>query len=223
MEAARSQGNLDVRLRAIEPLWRLWEDGTVAGLRQRLIKHLRHKYRLPDDFAEDVVGEAFDHAVRQITEGKVIRNYGAWFYKVVGRCAAKRIDEQRALRQLRDNPGRVFQAAPPTEDELANLERTRETLRERALAHAAELAPCVGTGQVRDVFDLFLEAARNEIVDGVPEAIAETLDIPVRQATTLIHRALNRLSAEAKRRGVLLTEEVDPNCLTPSESQQGED
>ena len=83
------------------------------------------------------------------------------------------------------------------------------------------MAPHVGTGQVREVFDLFLEAVRNDVVDDVPDLIADTLAIPVPQVRTLIHRALTRLRNEAIKRGITLPPVVNPT--NPHEPEETND
>ena len=209
-------------LPALEPLWELWEDGTVAGLRRRLINRVKHKFSLPVEFAEDVVGDAFDLAVRTVSEGKEIRNLGAWFYRVVDRCASKRIRHAQMVERQVEGSAPTMQAVPMTFEQRAEIEQRDEVLLAKALSHATEMAPCVGTGQVRDVYDLFLEAVRNDLVDGVPEWIAETLGISVRQVRTLIHRALTRLKAEATRQGVVLPEPIDPTRHQPYHDKWGD-
>lgn len=189
---------------ALEPLWELWEDGTVAGLRHRLVNRVKHRHRFPESVADEIVEEAFDQAVRALSKGQRIVNLGAWFYKVVDRCASKRIGESRVLAHNGKDIARAFQSVPVTPREMLENEHRKQVLRDLALSHAASLAPHVGTGQVRDVFDVFLDAARNDLVDGVPAMISETLDIPLPQVRALIDRALRRLRKAAAAQGISL-------------------
>lgn len=204
MEEQGTRDGRDRAIDALESLWELWENGTVAGLRHRLVNRVCRKHRLPMAVAEEIVGEAFDYAVRALSEGKAIANLGAWFYRVVDRCAGKRLDELRVLQDAPNDIGETLQSVPVTDEEMVENELRAQRLRDLALSHAANLAHCVGTGQIRDVFDLFLEAARNEFADGVPEMIADTLSIPVPQVRTLIHRALQRLKKAAADVGISL-------------------
>lgn len=204
MEAKGTRKGQGRDLSALDPLWELWADGTVAGLRHRLVNRVKHKHRFPESLADEIVGEAFDHAVRALSEGTRIVNLGAWFYKVVDRRASKRFGESRVLDDNGEDIALALQSVPVTPQEMQANEVRKQELRDLALSHAANLAPRVGTGQVRDVFDLFLEAARNDLVDGVPDMIAETLGIPVPQVRTLIDRALRRLRIAAADLGIAL-------------------
>ena len=80
----------------LQQLWDLWHNGTVDGLRRRLAAYVRRTFPFASrasEFADDVVSETFDSAVRVLSEGGVIRRVDAWFYKTARLIAFKRIKE----------------------------------------------------------------------------------------------------------------------------------
>lgn len=86
-----------------------------------------------------------------------------------------------------------------------------ENLIQEACEIAEKLLPRIGTGQVRNVMDLFLKAIKSDMMDYQPKDIAEVLGIGEPQARTLLHRGLTRLNKEAEKDGVTLPSWYDPD------------
>lgn len=197
----------------LQQLWDLWHDGTVDGLRRRLAAYVRRTFPFASresEFADDIVSEAFDSAVRVLSEERVIRRVDAWFYKVVHLIAFKRIQEAETIHERGQDVTVALHPDLPDASAIAERDARRTELVERALAHATGLLPRVGTGQVREVMELFLDAVRQDVPDFPPAAIADTLDISEAQARTLLHRGLGRLRREAEREGLTLPDGFEP-------------
>ena len=202
----------------LRPLWTIWADGSVDGLRKKLIAYVRRKFPYAsrgNEFAEDVVGEAFDSAVRVLSKGRTIHYFAAWFYKTVRLIAAKRIEHASILHEHGREVAAALHPGLRKDVILEEHEQRDAAFLEKALEHATDLAPRIGTGQVREVMNLFLEAIRNDVVDFPPARIAEILGISEPQARTLLHRGLNRLRREAEREGINLPSEFDPEAHEP--------
>lgn len=202
----------------LQQLWAPWANQTVDGLRQRLVKHVRHSFpsfSADTDFADDVVAEAFDSAVSVLSSGRYIRSPDAWFYKAVRRIGGRRLREAELLRERGHDVVSALCPSPSDATAVAERDTHRTELLDRALTHAASLLPGVGTGQVREVMELFLEAVRADLPDYPPSAIADTLEISEPQARTLLHRGLTRLRREAEREGLTLPNGLDPEPHEP--------
>ena len=197
----------------LQQLWDLWRNGIVDGLTRRLTAYVRRTFPYASrasEFADDVVSETFDSAVRVLSKGGVIRRVDAWFYKTAHLIAFKRIKEAEALHERGQDIASALCPSPSDASAIAERDARRTELVARALTHATGLLPKVGTGQVREVMDLFLEAIRQGVPDYPPAAIADTLGISEAQARTLLHRGLARLRREAEREGLTLTDGFDP-------------
>lgn len=197
----------------LQQLWDLWRDGTVDGLRRRLATHVRRTFPFASResvFADDIVSEAFDSAVRVLSSGGTIRRVDAWFYKTARLIASKRIQEAETLQERGEDVAFALRPAPSDASVVAERDAHRTELVAQALAHATGLLPKIGTGQVRDVMELFLDAVRQDVPDFPPAAIADTLGISEAQARTLLHRGLGRLRREAERQGLTLPDGFDP-------------
>lgn len=205
----------------LSPLWEVWSDGSADGLRCRLVKYVKRKFPSvahEREFAHDVIVEAFDSAVEAMSRGGSIRNFPAWFYSTVRLIAAKRLRQAELLVERGSDIGAALHPNPSDPSRLAERQRQDErdeALLGRALAHAVELLPQVGTGQVRAVMEIFLEAVREGLPDYPPSTIAEALGIPVASARTLLHRGLTRLRQEAERKGIALPTDLDPETHEP--------
>ncbi len=197
----------------LQQLWDLWHNGTVDGLRRRLTAYVRRTFPFAareSEFADDIVSETFDSAVQVLSEGGVIRRVDAWFYKTARLISSKRIKEAETLHERGED---VVAALCPTLSDasaVAEQDAHHTELVARALVHATRLLPKIGTGQVRDVMALFLEAVRHGVADYTPVDIADSLGISGAQARTLLHRGLARLRREAEREGLTLPEGFDP-------------
>lgn len=199
-------------------LWALWADQTVDGLRQCLVRHVRHSFpsfSRATDFADDVVAEAFDSAVSVLSSGGQIRSPEAWFYKTVRHIGGRRLREAEVLRERGHDVVSALCPSPSDDTAVAVRDAHRTELVDRALTHAIGLLPKVGTGQVREVMELFLEAVRSDLPDYPPSAIADTLGVSEPQARTLLHRGLTRLRREAEREGLTLPDGFDPEPHDP--------
>ena len=199
-------------------LWEAWTDGTVDGLRRRLIRHLRRKFPTvarDDDTADSIVSQALDSAIQVIRNGTNIRSIPLWFYKTVRRMAAKHLREAELLVE-RGFDIRSALHPDPADTAYEELERREEYLLAQALNYAERLLPrVVGTGQLKDVMDLFMEAVRKGIPDYSPSEISDVLGISEAAARTLLHRGLDRLRGEARREGIELPSELDPENHEP--------
>ena len=197
----------------LKALWDLWADRSIDGLKHRLVAYVRRKFPFAsyhaDEFAEDVVSAAFDSAVSSVSGGSRIPNFRAWFYKTVRLIASKRIKNASFEREHEEDILQALHSDSAKSWSLEEREKQEEELLRLALDHARRLLPEVGTGQVRDVMDLFLEAIQNDVVDYQPAAVADTLGITEPQARTLLHRGLGRLRRAAERDGVVLPSEFD--------------
>ena len=197
----------------LKALWDLWADRSIDGLKHRLVGYVRRKFPFAsyhaDEFAEDVVSAAFDSALSSVSRGSRIPNFRAWFYKTVRLIASKRIQDASFEREHEEDILRALHSGSARSWSLEEREKREADLLRLALDHARRLLPQVGTGQVRDVMDLFLEAIENDVVDYQPAAVADTLGITVPQARTLLHRGLGRLRRAAERDGVVLPPEFD--------------
>ena len=197
----------------LQQLWALLADRTVDGLRQRLVRHVRHSFPSfsgATDFADDVVAEAFDSAVSVLSSGGQIRSPDAWFYKTVRHIGGRRLRDAEVLRERGHDIVSALCPSPSDDTPVAERDAHRIELVDRALTHAIGLLPKVGTGQVREVMELFLEAVRADLHDYPPSAIADTLGVSEPQARTLLHRGLTRLRHEAEREGLILPDALDP-------------
>ena len=196
----------------LQQLWDLFADRTVDGLWRRLVTHARRRFPSfsgATDFADDVVGEAFDSGVSVLSSGGRIRSPAAWFHKTVERIGAQRLRDAEVLRQRGHDLVSALCPDQPDASVLAELDAQRTRLLADALAHANRLLPRIGKGQVLAVMELFLEAVEADLPDYPPSAIADTLGIPEAQARTLLHRGLARLRREAQREGVTLPSRFD--------------
>ena len=197
----------------LQQLWDLWRNGTVDGLRRRLTTYVRRTFPYASrasEFADDIVSETFDSAVRVLSEGGVIRRVDAWFYKTARLIAFKRIKEAETLHERGQDVASALCPSPSDASAIAERDARRTEFVARALTHATGLLPKVGTGQVREVMELFLDAVRQGVPDYPPAAIANTLGISEAQARTLLHRGLARLRREAERVGLTLPNGFDP-------------
>ncbi len=202
----------------LQQLWDIWADRTVDGLRQRLVRHIRRRFPSfsgATDFADDVGAEAFDSAVSVLSSGRRIRSPDAWFYKAVRRIGGRRLRDAEALRERGHDLVSALCPSPSDDTAVAERDAHRTELVDRTLTHATGLLPKVGTGQVREVVELFLEAVRADLPDYPPSAIADTLGVSEPQARTLLHRGLTRLRREAEREGLALPDGFDPKPHEP--------
>ena len=200
-------------------LWEVWRDGTVEGLRRRLIRYLRRKFPTvarDDDTADDIITQAFDSAIQVISNGKKIELIPSWFHKTVHRMAAKRLREAELLVE-RGVDIRSALHPDPADATYMEQERREEYLLAQALDHAERLLPrVVGTGQLKDVMDIFMEAVRKGLPDCSPSEISDVLEISKEVARELLRRGLNRLRREAGKEGIELPPELDPENHEPS-------
>lgn len=197
----------------LQQLWGIWRNGMVDGLRGRLIGYVRRTFPFASresEFADDIVSEAFDSAVRVLSDGGQIRCVDAWFYKTTRLIASKRIKEAEILQSSGQDVVPALCSRSSDDSGIAEQDAHRTDLVARALLHATGLLPKVGTGQVRKVMELFLDAVRQGVPDYPPAAIADTLGLSEAQARTLLHRGLTRLRRAAEREGLTLSEGFDP-------------
>ena len=196
-------------LRELDPLWDLWADGSAAGIRQRLLRYVQGKFPwFSLDMAEEAVADAADRTVRSLRSGKKIRRLRSWLYKVAYKAACDRADGLKVVAERSGHVEAWQREARATDEELAARERRHSAVRE-ALEHARRLLPELGTGQVRDVMEVFLEAVANGVPDFPPARIAEAVGINEDSARVLLHRGLQRLRARAEKEGIRL-----PDVLT---------
>ena len=196
----------------------MWGDGLVDGLRRELMCYVRRKLPFESqqaEFAESVTAEAFDRLLEAVSKGRGIANPRAWLYKVVWHVAQKRLQLAESLRDQAVTVGAILHARPETHEIVAASERQHAARVEAALAHAHQLLPRIGRGQVLEVMTLFLEAVELGIPDFPPSAIADTIGISEAQARTLLHRGLGRLRREAERDGIELPPILDPSPHDP--------
>ena len=205
----------------LQPLWDLWANGSASGIRQRLMRYVQGKFPwFSRDMAEDAVAEAADRAVETLRSGKEIRQLTSWLYKVSFNIACDRASEMEKAGLRSGDIEQWQRASRSTDDELAERDRRASATRE-ALGHARQLLPRLGTGQVRDVMDLFLEAVANGVPHYPPSEIAAVLGITTPQARTLLDRGLERLRAQAENEGVRLPKELfEPEDPTHTEDRR---
>lgn len=97
-----------------------------------------------------------------------------------------------------------------------------DTRRKETIRVAQELLPKIGEGRIRDVMELIIDAAINEIPDLPASSIAESLGISSDAARSLTSRGLTRFRRLAEQEGANLPKNL-PETETEYDSQVNAD
>lgn len=182
----------------------LYASGFLAGLRRRLQTQWP---RMPPGEIDDCIAEASNAAYEKVSAGHPISQLAAWLWK-----ASRNLASDRWARLYRDSDeftdDHDLAAAEEDADERAARDASQEQWRTEAVRLARELMPAVGTGQVRDVMELLIDAANAGEPDLPPETVGEILGITASAARSLMSRGLSRLRAAAAQHGLHLTEPI---------------
>jgi len=166
------------------------------------------------------VAVAVDSAFSALSEGKAVRNLGAWLWKTAANTAQDRWRAEYVLR-AGDETEIDGLAAPDAEDECARteLEALDDFRRAEAIRLARELLPRIGDGQVVDVMELVIDAVALGLPDLPASEIADALAISEGSARKLVSRGLQRMRREAERAGI----EMPENLQVTDTNDEGEE
>lgn len=197
----------------LEPLWELWSERYVDGLRHRLSNALQKNWRGSEfsrDFVDECVCEALLDTANALLAGRQINNLRAYTLKSADRKLSKALSHQRVLRDHERHVATRLHPAP-VEEPVAEARARREAFAlSHALMVARELLPDVGTGRVIEVLEVFLEAVEQGVSDLPASTVADTLGLSPSEVRSLLHRGLTRLRRAAAERGVSLPQALDP-------------
>lgn len=205
----------------LEPLWELWSERYVDGLRHRLSNALQRNWRdsqFSRDFVDDCVSEALLDTANALLAGRQIQNLRAYALKSADRKLSRALSHQRVLRDHERHVA-VRLHPPPVEEPVAEGRARREAFAlSHALMVARELLPSVGTGRVIEVLEVFLDAVEQGVPDLPASTVADTLGLSPSEVRSLLHRGLTRLRRAAVERGVTLPKALDPTRFDAYES-----
>lgn len=188
----------------VEMLSALFDSFFLDGLAKRLQK--RWDDSLPSAEIDECIAKAVDSAIDAASKGKGVQNLGAWLWKVSINIAETKWRQDYRLRQ---EPKEDLTAVFQKEHIFERIEREKleDARRKEAIRAAQKLLPKVGEGKIRDVMELIIDAAMNEIPDLPSSAIAEPLGISNDAARSLTSRGLRRLRRLAEQEGFVMPED----------------
>jgi DNA-directed RNA polymerase specialized sigma24 family protein len=194
---------------------------TASGFLYGLVRRLQRQWpALPPTEIDDCVATTVDFAFAALSDGRVVRNLGAWLWKTAANTAQDRWRAEYAVR-AGDETEIDGLAAPDAETECARREREEldDLRRAEAIRLARELLPRIGDGQVVDVMELVIDAAAQGLPDLPASEIADALGISEGSARKLVSRGLQRLRREAERAGIEMPAEL-PETQTSEEGEE---
>ena len=206
---------------SLEPLWELWSERYVDGVRYRLSNALlknRPDSELTRDFVDECVCEALLDTANALLAGRQIKNLRAYALKSADRKLARALKSQRVLRDHERDVAARLHPSPVEELEAEGRARREAFALSHALAVARELLSEVGTGRVIEVLEVFLEAVEQGIADLPASTVADTLGMSPPEVRSLLHRGLARLRRAASKRGITLAQALDPTRFDAYES-----
>lgn len=193
-KAAASEGRPDDMMQALGAS--MFLDGLVRMLR----RHWAH--RLPEAEIEECVAQCVDAAYDAIRRGKLVRNLGAWLWKVADKRLRDRwVDDYQQRGGSTDN----LAGAPDetiSDEERREADAVADHRRSEAVRYSRQLLPKLGQGQVIDVMSLLVDAVEQGLPDLPSEVVADTLGISAGSARQLLSRGLSRLKREAAKEGI---------------------
>ena len=196
----------------------LTASGYLDGLKRRLQRQWDGS--LPPSEVDDCIAEAVDSACDAVFNGRCIRDLRAWLWKTARNTADDKWRFDYSRRATSDDGTMLGSVeADETLPERARLREMAEVRRKEAIRIARDLLPRIGDGQVRDVMEIFIDAAGNGLPDLPASSIAEDLGISNNAVRTLISRGLRRLRREAEREGFEMPTEL-PETDTGHEEQE---
>lgn len=197
---------------SLEPLWELWSERYVDGLRHRLSNALLKKWRgssFSVDFADDCIAEALLDTANALLAGRQIKNLRAYALKSADRKLYKALSHQRVLRDHERHVATHLHRSPVEERVAEDRAQREASALSHALAVARELLPSVGTGRVIEVLEVFLEAVEHGVPDLPASSVADTLGLTPSEVRSLLHRGLTRLRRAAVAHGITLPQALD--------------
>ena len=200
----------------VELLRALAASGYLDGLTRRLQK--RWSGSLPWTEVDDCIAQSVDAAYAAVTRGRAIRSLGAWLWKSADKIANDRwrIDYGRRVEFNDDTLPAAFDENE-TECDREKRQELEDMRRREGIRIARVLLPQIGSGQVRDVMELVIDAADDGLPDLPASSIAEALGISSNAARTLVSRGMNRLRRIAEQEGV-----EAPTDLPDTEAEEEE-
>ena len=178
----------------------------ASGFIDGLTRRLKGKWgRLPRIEIEECVAKAIDKVYEAITQGRSIRNLGAWLWKAADNLAndcwrddySHRAGGRENLENLASD-----NSSPPTIEERLHREELAQFRRDEAIRLARRLLPRIGQGQIIKVMELVIDAVEQGIPDLTSVDIGNALGITSNAARTLRKRGFERLRREARREGI---------------------
>ena len=182
-KAAAQAGDPDAMVVALfeTPLF----DGMVARLKRTFPG-------MPDHEIRDVVAKAVVKTYEYVRRGRSIASLTSFLFKVFRH---EIYGVQRA-----HYAGRADVDVEGLPEDPFHVED--EDLRAKALAIAKGLLPLLGRGQIQLVMSYIFEVLEGGLGDISDTEIADALDLPVANVTTLRHRGFDRLARIAADRGL---------------------
>lgn len=191
----------------------------LDGLTRRLENDWRG--RLPRSEIEDCVAIAVDGAYDAVAHGRLVRNLGAWIWKVASNKAIDRWTDDYQLRAVMESDTLSDSRADP-EIDSDSAQRLAEYRAKEASRVARLLLPRIGQGQIVDVMTMVIDAVEQGLEDLSPSAIGETLALSASAVRSLLSRGFERLEREARREGITLPEAV-PGIVRDDDSEDCEE
>ena len=186
---------------------RMLEALALSGFLDGLVRSLNTKWaRMPVDEVKDCIALAVDSAYQAISQGRSVRDLGAWLWKAADNTVNDRWNDYyhaRAPIEAADSTAAVDQ---DLHDEAA--ERLAEHRRAEAIRVARQLIPRIGQGQVAAVMGVVIDAVERGISDLPQAAIADALGLTEPAVRSLLSRGFDRLAREARREGIELPEDI---------------
>ena len=203
----------------------LLEALTASRYLDGLTRRLQKKWggSLPSTEVDDCIAQSVDAACAAVSRSRSIRSLGAWLWKAADKIADDRwrFDYGRRVEFDEDAVPAALDTCE-TEREREERQEFEEMRRREAVRIARELLPGIGDGQVRDVMELVIDAAEDELPDMPASSIADALGISNSAARALVSRGMKRLRRLAEREGVEAPTGL-PEIDTDAEEEEHDD
>jgi DNA-directed RNA polymerase specialized sigma24 family protein len=165
------------------------------------------------DDAATLVGAAVDEFYQRAKSGTKIWKPRSYLFKILQKLA---IDEHERRKPLHEFEGpteaEAARALQGDRDVLVNTVPRPERVR-AAIQLARQLIPKVGERQLQQICEFYIDAVEKELPSVEDETLAETFGLQVDTARRLKNRALERLTREAKKAGIRITEIFGPDIF----------
>lgn len=176
----------------------LHASGYLTGMKRRLGRNWQ---RLPPADLDDCIAEVVAETYERVAAGKRVSQLGGYL------ATAAHHRAQERWGRVKDHDSELDAVAQPQSedgDRRQIREQREDDLRREAIRLARELLPVIGTGQLRDVMDLLIDAVEAGEPELPADSVGEILGITAAAARALMSRGLSRLRDAAAKRGITM-------------------